>query len=309
MAFIQDSLKSKLKGVKRISTILLALLLAIPLTQKASAATGATVVSEDRTLRSHQFLRTSLVGTPFVTSLASLNLEYATASLNQGIEQELSASGFSPSVLAQFGLERWALELRFSGTLIVGSDSYSALVLGGSFSKSVEAAVKYMLINNRDFVLTAALSPIYRSGTSFSPIVAAAGAITTPQSIKSSNFFQVSSLTNWYPRLMGAAAFSPVLGGTFEVGKVFSSRTSEDSYRLAAAGTINFDKLDPRLHFGAAVFGRVDSPSARDSDTVFIGGFGLYEMFRKDFNVGAEFSKLVSAEESFSIYFSATYYY
>lgn len=269
-------------------------------------------VPESRALAAHRFARYSLLRHPFSNSFTSLSVELASATIPAPeLEDNIKSAGFSPKVDLQYGWRGLAIFGEVSGTIFVGSDAYSALVLGANANRSYGAGVQYEVLKGRHWVVTPSFAVRRSSGSSFSPLNASEKAMTTLADVRGSDFLVKSTTLEYHPSLSAAFAYGPPLGITVEAGRTFKFNDVDGKsgdYRLGAAASTDLHHTI-RVPLLLSLFYRGDFGVGEEAGNVSVGGLGIHHTAGRHFDFGLEHSRLFGAVKSASYYFSATYFY
>lgn len=267
-----------------------------------------------RSLNGNYFFKSTLLTYPFIAPYVNLTLEAAEATIHvDGAEQDIKAVGFSPSAKGQFRIWRLGVELGSDFSEIVGSDSYSALILGASFQYGFSTGVRFELVRTDFFALTPAFFYSWGKGASFSPIYAVDKLIDSAAKARGSQLLIKSTSRELRPTLLMAYVPDPVIGLDGEIGVGYSTLDFVDQVkktflRWGLGANLNY-KRELGIPLGMTFAYRNDIPlNSSDKSTPLIAA-GIYEMMRNNFNFGVEFSKLISNNPSLSAILNLTAYY
>lgn len=269
---------------------------------------------DDRTLAGHSYFRNGVLAFPFVAPYINSSLESALASFNvPGADQELKTVGLSPSVTGQMKFGKVGIEAGAQLSELFGADSYTAYVVGATFTYGFNGALRYEAVRDRKFAITPALFYSYENGMGFSPLSAADAAINSPETARAANLLEKTSLQEIRPSLLGAYTISPVVGLSGEVGINFDQNKTGDqsqSSKFLRAGIGADANFTPyHVPVGAAAFFRDEVSLGSSQSPSPILGAGVYEMFHQSFNFGLEVSRLMTSTPTLSILLSLTAYY
>lgn len=273
-----------------------------------------TLYEDDRTLAGHSYFRNGVLAFPFVAPYINSSLESALATFNvPGADQELKTVGLSPSVTGQMKFGKVGIEAGAQLSELFGADSYTAYVVGATFTYGFNGALRYEAVRERKFAITPALFYSYENGMGFSPLSAADAAIDSPETARASNLLEKTSLQEIRPSLLGAYTISPVVGLSGEVGINFDQNKTGDqsqSSKFLRAGIGADANFTPyHVPVGAAAFFRDEVSLGSSQSPSPILGAGVYEMFHRSFNFGLEVSRLMTSTPTLSILLSLTAYY
>ncbi|MFZ9596377.1 MAG: hypothetical protein ACO3A2_09900 [Bdellovibrionia bacterium] len=246
----------------------------------------------------------------------SSSLEGASATIQiDGAEADIQAAGLTPSFSGQFRLfDRIGIEFGVDFSEILGSDEYSALILGANLSYHLSAAFRFSVVREKHWILTPIIEIGTQQGKNFSPLNAVAETITTKSEAVEKKFLSSSSSTPARIGLLAAMSIKPSFGFLGEISRTFAKTTSNEGttddgfYRVGIALNTN---LIPALNvpIGMTAGYRNDFPTRSGSEPTPMIAIGVFEMLNSDFNFGIEFTRLITSKPNLSAALSLSYYY
>ena len=234
----------------------------------------------------------SSVGLSFGAGFAKYNLE--------GLTQSLQGVSFGPSAFVRIGNDNVAVALSGGPSVLVGTDHYSALILGASSSSEVSVFPSVTLLGSRPWLLTAGFRSTWNHASLISPIQAATQFILTEDAAASSSYLQriftrthetvISALWNGHPYVTLQAQLS------HRFTAVGASRPQ--SVNLAFRPTF---KLNPaQVPIGIAPF-IAGSPWRSEANSSWYYGVGISERLRENRSIGVEVTQSAGAADSLGL--------
>jgi len=286
-----------------------ALLLALIGTAQAQSDTSTqvtqhaeTTADQSRTLRGHTFLSSSLMPEPFVDTAVVSGTSMGVAEFglgkmitllpNQSPFDTLTLGFVRPSIRAQVGfLDRFALGLEATGTVLSALDSNAALIMGADVAVTVGGNVLWNIIQNEWVSLGFGVTGGYQRDVQLSPLTAINQTLEK-QRLDSSNLFVMTDGYQVTPYLAFDVGFAPAVGIYTSFSYGFSGSDSgtgmNHTQELRFGGGLSLDlQADLHIPIGLSA-GYLRTQPLEDGETASNQiEAGLFYTGKSDIQVGA----------------------